>query len=115
MKVLIHELAHAYTHLGSDIDGMTWRDDDFRAAEKPVVEGVAQYYTWCVLESISELHEARHAYEELVPRQPEAYQVHLPWTRRSDRERVRKAMLATRREGWRALQEFAVSLGRGLG
>lgn len=42
--VLAHELAHAYTHAGLDIDGVRWEASDFRRSELAIVEGLAQYY-----------------------------------------------------------------------
>jgi hypothetical protein len=46
--VTIHELAHAYSHLGKDIDGKTWNTGDFARAELGIVEGLAQFYTACI-------------------------------------------------------------------
>lgn len=44
--VLTHELAHAYTHQGKDIDGTDWYTEHFAHCDKGIVEGIAQYYTW---------------------------------------------------------------------
>jgi hypothetical protein len=43
--VLAHELGHAYTHLGGDVDGTCWDTDAFAATNVHVVEGLAQSYT----------------------------------------------------------------------
>jgi len=43
--VLAHELAHAYTHLGRDVDGRRWEAQAFRDGEHAPKEGLAQYYT----------------------------------------------------------------------
>jgi hypothetical protein len=43
--VLTHELAHAYTQLGADIEGRRWPAAAFAAAESGLKEGLAQYYT----------------------------------------------------------------------
>jgi hypothetical protein len=48
--VLIHELAHGYTHVGRDIDGTSWDDTGFRESEPAVVEGLAQFYTEVISE-----------------------------------------------------------------
>src|SRR5262249_55475809 len=38
--VLTHELAHAYTHLGRDIDGQRWAVDSFRESGRALKEGL---------------------------------------------------------------------------
>ncbi len=59
--VLCHELAHAYTHVGRDIDGMSWQSM-FGEADKEFKEGIAQYYTHVVTAKLShkypEFHDA---------------------------------------------------------
>ena len=40
---LAHELAHAYTHLGRDIDGAAWRDPGFGLSDRDVLEGGATF------------------------------------------------------------------------
>jgi hypothetical protein len=43
--VATHELAHAYSHLGRDIDGSRWETEAFARAELNIAEGIAQFYT----------------------------------------------------------------------
>ncbi len=43
--VLLHELAHAYSHRGRDIDANRWDVNAFASADIHIVEGIAQYYT----------------------------------------------------------------------
>jgi hypothetical protein len=50
--VLAHELAHAYTHVGCDIDGESWSSSAFCAADRALTEGLAQYYTFRVCDKI---------------------------------------------------------------
>ncbi len=50
---LAHELSHAYTHVGRDIDGGTWRDPGFRQSDLAVVEGLAQFYTAAVAQKLA--------------------------------------------------------------
>lgn len=45
VAVLCHELVHAYTHRGTDLNGHAWPTEDFIATDKYVTEGLAQYYT----------------------------------------------------------------------
>ena len=39
--VLTHELAHAYSHLGRDIDGRRWETDAFAKTDLSIAEGIA--------------------------------------------------------------------------
>jgi hypothetical protein len=50
--VAAHELAHAYSHLGKDIDGVRWNTQTFSETELGIVEGLAQYYTEIVCKAI---------------------------------------------------------------
>jgi hypothetical protein len=50
--VLTHELAHAFSHLGRDIDGYRWTGQGMAASETPLIEGLAQYYTALVLQRL---------------------------------------------------------------
>jgi hypothetical protein len=43
--VLAHELAHAYAHLGRDIDNERWETEQFAKSDIDIVEGLAQFYT----------------------------------------------------------------------
>jgi hypothetical protein len=45
IAVLCHELVHAYTHRGVDLNGQSWPTDHFIATDTYVKEGLAQYYT----------------------------------------------------------------------
>jgi hypothetical protein len=98
LVVLAHELAHAYTHLGSDIDGYRWQTPSFRISAHEIKEGLAQYYTVRVLNRLQMLGEGPlKAYERLLPHQPPAYQVHVPWLHDQTPEMVRAAMMHVRR------------------
>lgn len=98
--VLTHELAHAYTQLGADIDGRRWLASAFKDADHALKEGLAQYYTERVLERVkSRFPSAIEVYRSLLPLQPKAYRTHLPWIEGYSPEAVRRAMLEIRR--WR--------------
>lgn len=100
VKVLAHELAHAYTHIGADADGKRWDTQAFSKAERGLKEGLAQYYTVRVLDRLErQIPEARQAYEKLLPHQPAVYRTHVPWLEKFTPEEVRHAMLTTRRGG----------------
>src|SRR6185369_13202635 len=52
ITVLAHELVHAYTHVGSDIDGEQWEANAFAEAELTIVEGLAEFYTAIVCKKL---------------------------------------------------------------
>jgi len=105
--VLAHELAHAYTHRGNDIDGHSWSSQDFAASDHGLKEGLAQYYTSQVCQRIErQAPGAKRAYERLVPHQPKDYQNHISWIKRNQPEEVRLAMLQIRRLGTGRLADF---------
>ncbi len=105
--VLTHELAHAYTQLGADIEGRRWPAPLFARAETSLKEGLAQYYTERVLRRLD--HRAGSAlgvFHAMLPKQSDAYRAHEPWLKQFSPEAVRRAMLEVRR--WREgrLEDF---------
>ena len=78
--VLAHELAHAYTHLGCDIDGLDWPMDDFVGSHIAVIEGLAQFYTYIVCRNLRGLLPvAQTTFDTLLGRQHEIYRTHEEW------------------------------------
>ena len=114
--VLAHEaLAHAYTHLGRDIDGRRWEVQAFRDSDHALKESLAQYYTARVCRRLLAHAPGCHAvYEELLPHRPRAYQAQVPWLADFTPEEVRYAMIAVRREASASLAEFERRLGGGV-
>lgn len=112
--VLAHELAHAYTHLGYDIDGQDWPTKDFSKADLDVVEGLAQFYTSVVTRNLSPRDpEPRKAYEALLKLQGGPYLVHETWGDDDKiREVVRGAMNETRARSVLKYEEFGDLLRR---
>lgn len=97
--VLAHELAHAYTHRGLDIDGRDWNTKDFAEAHLGIVEGLAQFYTEVVCQKlVIRYPEALRAFKKLLQIQGWAYNVHTDWSTDEARtlEVVRMALLHTR-------------------
>ena len=112
MKVLAHELAHAYTHVGADADGRRWGTTAFQRTDRTLLEGLAQYYTCRVLERLGkQAPGAMDAYEKLLPHQPEIYRTHLGWLENHSPEEVREAMLTIRCRDAGRLAEFELLLG----
>lgn len=113
--VLIHELAHGYTHLGRDIDGTRWEDDGFAKSDLEVTEGLAQFYTEVVSERLmTRTPGVLAAYHALLKLQSGPYCVHREWLS-GDRvrmgETIRFTLIAARRYGqvgydmWRNIME----------
>lgn len=101
--VLIHELAHGYTHLGRDIDGASWADRDFRDSALEVKEGLAQFYTDVITKRLEPRTPTLvEAYESLLTLQAGPYLVHREWIQRDKRqigEVIRFALIAARTQG----------------
>jgi hypothetical protein len=111
LVVFAHELAHAYTHLGSDIDGKRWATKDFAPSDHPLKEGLAQYYTALVCDRLATQEaNAPTAYRELLKDQPAAYHTQEPWLQHFTSEEVRLAVIEARRNGPGKLAEFSASL-----
>jgi hypothetical protein len=109
--VMAHEIAHAYTHLGSDIDGERWNAGDFSHSDHGLKEGLAQYYTHRIcLRLQNQFPKAHDAYTSLLQHQPEAYKTHIRWIKNNTPEEVRLAMLETRREGVGKINDFNAAL-----
>ena len=108
--VLVHELAHAYTHLGYDIDNRDWNTVQFSRSDDNLVEGLAQFYTSVIYEQIeAKSPTVKKAFEQLLERQSDVYREHLKWL--EDRsahlgETVRISMLECRSRGIRTASEF---------
>ena len=78
--VLTHELAHAYTHLGFDIDGEAWDTEDFARGELELVEGLAQYYTGGVCKRMTErLPAASDCFNKMLKKQHPVYKAYQKW------------------------------------
>ncbi len=111
--VLTHELAHAYSHLGRDIDGQRWETEAFAGTEIPVVEGLAQFYTNVVCQKLqSRMPASQTAFERLLKLQPEPYRVQSGWTDKKDPagELVRVTMIQVRSRGLTEYAEFHETL-----
>jgi hypothetical protein len=105
--VIIHEVAHAYTHLGADIDGKRWDSRWFAQSEHELKEGIAQYYTHYITERIDiKIPGTHEAYQVLMERQPKAYTVHKEWVAQFHSEEIRHALIAIRRREPVNLNQF---------
>ena len=115
--VLVHELAHAYTHLGYDIDNRDWNTVDFERSDVSLVEGLAQFYTEAICEQIEpRLPTAKNAFQKLLKNQSEVYKEHRNWSTSTDSEHVgetvRISMLECRSKGILDIGQFREIVAR---
>ncbi len=100
LVVLTHELAHAYTHLGLDIDGKNWETDAFSSTETSLIEGLAQFYTQQVGIRLRERVPGMEiAFEKLLAKQSPTYTEFKIWGKPTDPhlgEVVRFSLIACR-------------------
>jgi len=111
--VLIHELAHAYTHLGRDIDGEQWRTKAFSDTDINIVEGLAQFYTSVICEKISDKNpNIKNAYKKLLKAQKGPYRVHEKWNVNGEKsgEIVRYGLIECRSKSITQYSEFEQKL-----
>lgn len=119
--VLAHELAHAYTHLGQDVDGQVWERQAFDVADREITEGLAQFYTSLVANSRMMAQRSlgfSRAFRDLLAYQAEPYRVHIHWGEEEAElagERVRLAMLACRKQGVTRYGDFRQLLKKAAG
>jgi hypothetical protein len=113
--VLAHELAHAYTHLGRDIDNERWETGHFARSDLDIVEGLAQFYTKVICTRLRDrMPTALHAYEALLKEQSGPYKAHLKWVEGDERggEIVRVSMIECRSRGITASSNFSEAIKR---
>jgi hypothetical protein len=113
--VLAHELAHAYTHLGRDIDNERWKTGHFAGSDLDIVEGLAQFYTKIICTRLRDrMPTALQAYEALLKEQSGPYKAHLKWVESDERggEIIRVSMIECRSRGITASQNFAEAIKR---
>jgi hypothetical protein len=105
--VLAHELAHAYTHVGTDIDGHAWSSLEFANTEHGLREGLAQFYGLVTCRRLAvSVPKAKDAFDKLLVKQPPAYHSHESWLSDLDPEQIRLSVLQTRRSGAGTLKDF---------
>lgn len=114
---LAHELAHAFTHLGFDIDGENWNTEAFANADRSVCEGLAQWYTAVVCEKLGERHaEILEAYnrDTAIYKDKSPYKVHVTWSdkHKAPKEVIRLVLLKCRKLGLTTYREFEELLAK---
>lgn len=115
--VATHELAHAYSHIGKDIDSENWVTGAFAEADIHIIEGIAQYYTQIVCNKLRDrMPYAIEAFEKLLEQQSHPYTCHTEWglPPKSSGEIVRVSMIACRSRTVTAYRQFLDLLSKHL-
>lgn len=98
--VLVHEMAHLYTHVGQDASNGSWEVEDFANCSVHVVEGLAQFYTetYCMQANDDGNERLLAAFHHLMDEQAPPYRAHLDWapTHRKRAEIIRQALVEIR-------------------
>ena len=114
IMVLIHELAHAYTHVGMDIGGRSWDTPAFAGSDRAVLEGLAQYYTCVFLTGIKDDQpNAIEAFNQLLRTQSPEYQTHKVWMEGdavAQSEAIRLALLDARLQSVSKQHKFSADV-----
>lgn len=109
--VLTHELAHAYTQLGADMNKQRWSASLFSQTDIAIKEGLAQYYTDRALVRLGRPYAAAYdIFQRLQQFQTPPYRAHLPWLEKYSPEAMRRAILEARRNKTLTLVEFEKNL-----
>jgi hypothetical protein len=100
IAVLCHELVHAYSHRGVDMDGSFWPTDRFIKTDVYVKEGLAQYYTEQVMRALgTRLPDGLSTFLAKTSKQSAPYTTYQNWLgerKQPSPEATRSAMLALR-------------------
>jgi hypothetical protein len=113
---LVHEVAHAFHHLGKDKDGKHW--ERMSGVDKNVLEGLAQYYTHRFAEEYSKYStNINKAYENILACQRGPYRTHLDWINNGyTAEHIKQTMIAFRRKNeYKTYEQFLALLKTTLG
>ena len=113
--VLIHELAHAFTHRGKDIDKINWNTDLFAQTDLFIVEGLAQFYTEILGKKLYDrFPQILETYQELLKHQSGPYLAHKEWLSDDKRigEVIRLALIQIRMDNRNTYKEFNKNLSQ---
>ena len=106
---LIHELTHAYTHLGKDSDSLAWNTEDFCKTHLFILEGIAQFYTERICkDKFSDMSDIYNAFKELLKYQGEAYTSYTRWVdnKKHEVETIRSSMIICSHKPIHEFNEF---------
>jgi hypothetical protein len=119
LKVLAHEYAHAFAHLGMDADGTNWDATAFLSADIFVHEGLANFWSSSVLAPSDDdwlIRRAGEALKAVWPKQPLPYHEFDRWKKMgATAEHVRQAVREARRAHEVGIDEFRTWLDQARG
>ncbi|WP_018615730.1 hypothetical protein [Segetibacter koreensis] len=105
LSTLVHEMAHAYHHLGKDKDNSQW--SAMNVTDKHIVEGMAEYFTWLFIEAYKDNHPGMEkTYSCMFNCLADEYTCFKKWTPTYSKEAIKSALLSTRRKGVKDYNEF---------
>ncbi|MBL7766289.1 MAG: hypothetical protein JNJ58_09365 [Chitinophagaceae bacterium] len=112
LTTLVHEMAHAFHHIGKDSEGLEW--ESMGNSDDNIVEGLAEYYTWQFVEDHKDQHpEMKKTYDYMYKCLGGPYIIFQEWIHNGySRDHVRIALQATRRYGIIKYEEFLEKLKR---
>lgn len=109
LSTLVHEMAHAYHHIGKDKDNVTW--DKMSSTDLKIVEGMAEYFTWLFVETYKNNHpQMEKTYEIMFDCLGEEYTIFKKWTPAYSREAIKSALLGTRKKALLKYVDFEMLL-----
>jgi len=105
LSTLVHEMAHAYHHIGKDKDNVTW--PDMFITDHRIVEGMAEYFTWLFVETFKASHPGMgKTYDRMFECLGEEYTIFKTWTPTYSKEAIKSALLSTRKKGIIGYSDF---------
>lgn len=110
---LIHEYAHAYTHLGKDVDDNAWSLEGYENLDVTVKEAVAQFYTAYLCNELDKVNPGlKVAFDRLTSMQNSMYRQYQLWPcqGRHIGECVRIGIIKARKERISSESEFEACL-----
>jgi hypothetical protein len=110
VSTLIHELAHAYHHMGKDREDKIW--ESMWEAEKNITEGLAEYYSWRFVEDNKSAYPLmKVCYDEMFKCLGGPYIIFKEWLEKKySRQTINLALQATRCKGVNKYSDFLKQL-----
>jgi hypothetical protein len=109
VTTLVHEMAHAYHHMGKDRDNIEW--SGMPSADSYIVEGFAEYYTWLFVEEYKIRYpDMESAYLEMFQCLGKEYTCFKEWTPKFSKEVIKTSLLTVRRKGIQTNEQFQITL-----
>ena len=109
LSTLVHEMAHAYHHIGRDKDNIIWQK--MSSTDLKIVEGMAEYFTWLFVELYKNNHSSMYeTYECMFNCLGEEYTIFKKWTPLYSKEAIKSALLSVRKRSITKYEDFQTLL-----